>query len=105
MEASCATLYPDLAVIWASGPRIFARWRSLVRDTLFSCPGRVQRAPGSSAKPRSGSRVLAPPEGASTPSLPLVHSISAPNHLIAKGLVGDPTAPVMGIAGATNMNS
>jgi hypothetical protein len=29
----------------------------------------------------------------------------APDHLIAKGLVGDPTAPVMGIAGATNMNS
>jgi hypothetical protein len=26
-------------------------------------------------------------------------------HLIASGLVGDPTAPVIGIAGATNMNS
>ena len=28
-----------------------------------------------------------------------------PVHLIAKGLVGEPTAPVIGIAGATNMNS
>src|SRR6516165_5826332 len=27
------------------------------------------------------------------------------DHLIASGLVGDPTAPVIGIAGATNMNS
>ena len=27
------------------------------------------------------------------------------NYLIAKGLVGDPTAPVIGIAGATNINS
>jgi hypothetical protein len=26
-------------------------------------------------------------------------------HLIASGLVGEPTAPVIGIAGATNMNS
>jgi hypothetical protein len=26
-------------------------------------------------------------------------------YLIASGLVGEPTAPVMGIAGATNMNS
>jgi hypothetical protein len=26
-------------------------------------------------------------------------------YLIASGLVGDPTAPVIGIAGATNMNS
>ena len=26
-------------------------------------------------------------------------------HLIASGLTGDPTAPVIGIAGATNMNS
>jgi hypothetical protein len=26
-------------------------------------------------------------------------------HLMASGLVGEPTAPVMGIAGATNMNS
>ena len=27
------------------------------------------------------------------------------SHLIASGLVGEPTAPVIGIAGATNMNS
>jgi len=27
------------------------------------------------------------------------------DHLIASGLVGDPTAPVIGMAGATNMNS
>jgi hypothetical protein len=27
------------------------------------------------------------------------------HHLIASGLVGEPTAPVIGIAGATNMNS
>ena len=27
------------------------------------------------------------------------------DYLIASGLVGEPTAPVMGIAGATNMNS
>jgi hypothetical protein len=26
-------------------------------------------------------------------------------YLIASGLVGEPTAPVIGIAGATNMNS
>jgi hypothetical protein len=26
-------------------------------------------------------------------------------YLIANGLVGEPTAPVIGIAGATNMNS
>jgi hypothetical protein len=32
--------------------------------------------------------------------------LSAPYiYLIASGLVGEPTAPVMGIAGATNMNS
>jgi hypothetical protein len=29
----------------------------------------------------------------------------AAGHLIASGLVGEPTAPVMGMAGATNMNS
>ncbi len=27
------------------------------------------------------------------------------NYLIANGFVGDPTAPVIGIAGATNINS
>jgi hypothetical protein len=27
------------------------------------------------------------------------------SHLIASGLTGEPTAPVIGIAGATNMNS
>jgi hypothetical protein len=27
------------------------------------------------------------------------------SYLIASGLVGEPTAPVIGIAGATNMNS
>jgi hypothetical protein len=27
------------------------------------------------------------------------------NYLIASGLTGEPTAPVIGIAGATNMNS
>jgi hypothetical protein len=27
------------------------------------------------------------------------------SYLIASGLTGDPTAPVIGIAGATNMNS
>ena len=31
--------------------------------------------------------------------------ISRLTHLIASGLVGEPTAPVIGIAGATNMNS
>ena len=30
---------------------------------------------------------------------------SGPAHLIASGLIGEPTAPVIGIAGATNMNS
>jgi hypothetical protein len=30
---------------------------------------------------------------------------AAADHLIASGLVGEPTAPVIGIAGATNMNS
>jgi hypothetical protein len=35
------------------------------------------------------------------PSLP----VCPPAHLIASGLVGEPTAPVIGIAGATNMNS
>ena len=30
---------------------------------------------------------------------------SGPAHLIASGLVGEPTAPVIGMAGATNMNS
>ena len=30
---------------------------------------------------------------------------NAERHLIASGLVGEPTAPVMGMAGATNMNS
>src|SRR5262249_42265767 len=30
---------------------------------------------------------------------------AATDHLIASGLVGEPTAPVIGIAGATNMNS
>jgi hypothetical protein len=29
----------------------------------------------------------------------------AARHLIASGLTGEPTAPVIGIAGATNMNS
>jgi hypothetical protein len=29
----------------------------------------------------------------------------AVRHLIASGLTGEPTAPVIGIAGATNMNS
>jgi hypothetical protein len=29
----------------------------------------------------------------------------ATRHLIASGLTGEPTAPVIGIAGATNMNS
>jgi hypothetical protein len=29
----------------------------------------------------------------------------AVRHLIASGLMGEPTAPVIGIAGATNMNS
>ena len=32
-------------------------------------------------------------------------SPGAGSHLIASGLVGEPTAPVIGIAGATNMNS
>jgi hypothetical protein len=32
-------------------------------------------------------------------------SSSIPDHLIASGLTGEPTAPVIGIAGATNMNS
>src|SRR5215472_16573015 len=32
-------------------------------------------------------------------------SAAAADHLIASGLVGEPTAPVIGIAGATNMNS
>src|SRR6516165_1720611 len=31
--------------------------------------------------------------------------VAAADHLIASGLVGEPTAPVIGIAGATNMNS
>jgi hypothetical protein len=30
---------------------------------------------------------------------------AGPLYLIASGLVGEPTAPVMGIAGATNKNS
>jgi hypothetical protein len=33
------------------------------------------------------------------------HRRSLPPHLIASGLTGEPTAPVIGIAGATNMNS
>jgi hypothetical protein len=33
------------------------------------------------------------------------NSVWVADHLIASGLVGDPTAPVIGIAGATNMNS
>lgn len=32
-------------------------------------------------------------------------SISTNNYFIASGLVGEPTAPVMGKAGATNINS
>jgi hypothetical protein len=28
-----------------------------------------------------------------------------PHHLIASGLTGEPTAPVIGMAGPTNMNS
>ena len=31
--------------------------------------------------------------------------VRASFHLIASGLVGEPTAPVIGMAGATNMNS
>jgi hypothetical protein len=34
-----------------------------------------------------------------------VTALGQPPYLIASGLVGEPTAPVMGIAGATNMNS
>jgi hypothetical protein len=32
-------------------------------------------------------------------------AVGAVRHLIASGLTGEPTAPVIGIAGATNMNS
>src|SRR5215203_3282948 len=32
-------------------------------------------------------------------------AVVAEHYLIASGFVGDPTAPVIGIAGATNMNS
>jgi hypothetical protein len=32
-------------------------------------------------------------------------AVSAENYLIASGLTGEPTAPVIGIAGATNRNS
>ena len=39
------------------------------------------------------------------PELALPVRNGAPRHLIASGLVGEPTAPVIGIAGATNMNS
>ena len=39
------------------------------------------------------------------PELALPVRNGAPRHLIANGLVGEPTAPVMGMAGATNMNS
>ena len=36
----------------------------------------------------------------------MTHGASgAVRHLIASGLTGEPTAPVIGIAGATNMNS
>jgi hypothetical protein len=37
----------------------------------------------------------------------VIHDISAPfgRYLIASGLTGEPTAPVIGMAGATNMNS
>ena len=35
---------------------------------------------------------------------PVIFAIVAP-YLMASGLVGDPTAPVIGIAGATNRNS
>jgi hypothetical protein len=35
----------------------------------------------------------------------ILEMLTIPDHLIANGLVGDPTAPVIGIAGATNMNS
>src|SRR5262249_34724114 len=35
----------------------------------------------------------------------ILEMLTIPDHLIASGLVGDPTAPVIGIAGATNMNS
>ena len=36
-------------------------------------------------------------------SAPVMRRVAT--YLIASGLVGDPTAPVMGSAGATNMNS
>ena len=37
----------------------------------------------------------------------VIHDMSAPfgRYLIASGLTGEPTAPVIGMAGATNMNS
>jgi hypothetical protein len=35
----------------------------------------------------------------------LKNACAAPFYLMAKGLAGEPTAPVTGNAGATNMNS
>jgi hypothetical protein len=43
--------------------------------------------------------------GTGIPLHGLICSALNPSYLIASGLVGEPTAPVIGSAGATNMNS
>ena len=44
------------------------------------------------------------PPGADDPAA-LPRGLVPPSYLIAKGFTGEPTAPVMGIGGATNMSS
>ena len=60
--------------------------------------GQLTLQGGQSARNAPGPRHSAKPRA----SLPSAHSKF---YLIASGLVGEPTAPVMGMAGATNMNS
>ena len=78
-------------------------WRGLraaaAGTTLFRGVDKQRRARPGRARPSTICVRHAIPELA----LPVRNGV--PRHLIANGLVGEPTAPVIGMAGATNMNS